>query len=304
VTEEDDRYVVDARPAVGRCHRHLAANRPEDPQVDLVHRQAVTGCDREADRRGGRGEFSQPGRITGAGAAHPGFEHPADVVALEEQGESGDVILVWVRQDQGVDASVPRRDAAVERDEEPVGIGTSVDQQPTAARALDEDRVALSDIEDRHARRSGGTRRDDAARDRDGHDQSRDRGSARAAAGVVSGVPYGVGCRRRGRSNRSLDRRMDTSPTAPPGDRHETQRGDPGRNDVERRRQRDARERKTGRGLDHEHEDAQDHPSWRGDHRSEHGWRPGRQDHSAGQREDARRHRRGDQRDDDEVHEG
>jgi len=151
-TEKDDRHVVDARPAVGRRDRHLAADRPEDPQVDLVHRQAVTGRDREPDRCGGRGEFSQPGRITGAGAAHPGFEHPADVVALEEQGESGDVILVWVRQDQGVDASVPRRDAAVERDEEPVGIGTSVDQQPTAARALDEDRVALSDIEDRHAR--------------------------------------------------------------------------------------------------------------------------------------------------------
>jgi len=74
------------------------------------------------------------------------------VVALEEQGESGDVILVWVRQDQGVDASVPRRDAAVEGDEQAVGVRTAVDQQPTAARALDKDRVALSDIEDRDAR--------------------------------------------------------------------------------------------------------------------------------------------------------
>ena len=152
VTEEDDRYVVDPGSAVGGRDRHLAADRPEDPQVDLVHPQAVTGRDREPDRCGGCGEFSQPGCVAGAGAAPPGFEDSADVVAREEQGESGDVIFVWVGQDKCIDASVPRRDAAVERDEEPIRIGTSVNQQPTAARPLDEDRVALADVEDRHAR--------------------------------------------------------------------------------------------------------------------------------------------------------
>ncbi len=152
MTEEDDRDIVDARPAIGRRHRHLAANGPQDSQVDLVHCETVTGRYREPDRRSRRREFSQPGGVAGTRAAHPRFEHPGDVVALEEQGESRDMILVRVRQDQGVDASVPRRDAAVEGDEEPVRIGTSVDQQSTTARAFDEDRVALSDIEDRHAR--------------------------------------------------------------------------------------------------------------------------------------------------------
>jgi hypothetical protein len=58
VTEEDDRHVVDARPAVGRRHRHLTADRPEDTQIDLVHGQAVTGGDREPDRRTGCGQLS------------------------------------------------------------------------------------------------------------------------------------------------------------------------------------------------------------------------------------------------------
>ena len=152
VTEEDDRHVVDARSAIGRCRRHLTANRPQDPQVDVVHGEAVTGGDREADRRGRCGQLSQPGRVAGAGAAHPRFEDAGDVVALEKQSKTGDMILVRVRQDQRVDAPVPRRDPAVEGDEQSVRIRPSVDQEPTAARALDEDRIALSDIEDRDAR--------------------------------------------------------------------------------------------------------------------------------------------------------
>lgn len=50
VTEEHHRHVVDARPAIGRRRRDLTADRPEDPQVDLVHGQSITGGDREPDR--------------------------------------------------------------------------------------------------------------------------------------------------------------------------------------------------------------------------------------------------------------
>jgi hypothetical protein len=94
------------------------------------------------------------------------------VVTLEQQGEPGHVILVRVGQDQGVDPAIPRRDAAVEGDQQPVGIRTTVDQQPTAMRALDEDRVALSDIEDRDARRGCRAGGNDAAGDRDGDDEA------------------------------------------------------------------------------------------------------------------------------------
>ena len=149
---EDHRDVVDAGAAVGWDGWDLPADRPQHVQVDLVDCEPIAGGQAEPDRCAGTGELAQPGGVAGARAAHPRFEDAADVVALEEQRESGDVILVRVGQDQGVDASIPRRDAAIERDQQPVGIRTTVDQQSAAARALDEDRVALSDVEDRDAR--------------------------------------------------------------------------------------------------------------------------------------------------------
>ena len=41
VTEKHDRHVVDARPAIRGRRGHLAADRPQDPQVDLVDCDAV-----------------------------------------------------------------------------------------------------------------------------------------------------------------------------------------------------------------------------------------------------------------------
>ena len=50
LAEQDDRDVVDARPAVGRRRRHLTADRPEHAKVDLVDREAVAGGEAEPDR--------------------------------------------------------------------------------------------------------------------------------------------------------------------------------------------------------------------------------------------------------------
>ena len=54
------------------------------------------------------------------------------------------MVLVRVGQDDDVDPAVPRREAPIERDEQPVRVRSAVDEQPAAARALDEDRVALA----------------------------------------------------------------------------------------------------------------------------------------------------------------
>ncbi len=161
LAEEDHRDVVDAGAAIRRDCRDLPADRPQHVQVDLVDGEPVAGGQAEPDRRAGSRELAQPGGVAGARPAHPRFEDAADVVALEEQRESGHVILVRVGQDQGVDPPIPRRDAAVERDQQPVGIRTTVDEQPATVRALDEDRVALPDVEDRNARgcRPGGRQR-------------------------------------------------------------------------------------------------------------------------------------------------
>jgi hypothetical protein len=43
------------------------------------------------------------------------------------------VVLVRVGQDDHVESSVPRRQPTVELDEQTVGIGATVDEQPTAA---------------------------------------------------------------------------------------------------------------------------------------------------------------------------
>jgi hypothetical protein len=152
LSEQHHRDVVDAGAAVRRDCRDLTADRPEHLHGDVVNGEAVTSGQAEPDRGVGSGQFAQPGGVAGAGAAHPRLEDTADVIPLEEQCEAGHVILVGVGQDQRVDPSIPRRDVAVERDEQPVGIGSAVDEQSATARALDEDRVALSDIEDRDAR--------------------------------------------------------------------------------------------------------------------------------------------------------
>jgi hypothetical protein len=52
-------------------------------------------------------------------------------------------------QDQDVDPPIPGRDPGVELDDQALGIGSAVDQQPAAPVALDQDRVPLADVEDR-----------------------------------------------------------------------------------------------------------------------------------------------------------
>ena len=84
---------------------------------------------------------------------HPWLEHPADGVAREQSGEPRHVILVRMRQDDDVEAAIPSRDVLIEGDEQPVGIGPAIDEQPAPARRLQQDRVTLPDIEPRELRR-------------------------------------------------------------------------------------------------------------------------------------------------------
>ena len=83
-------------PPSGGVGGHLAADRPQDPQADLVDVEAVAGGEPEPDRRARSRQVAQPRRVARARAAHPRLEDPADAVALEQQGETGDVILVRV----------------------------------------------------------------------------------------------------------------------------------------------------------------------------------------------------------------
>jgi len=59
------------------------------------------------------------------------------------------MVLVRVRQDEDVDATIPGRQAFVECDEEASRVRPAVDDEPSTALALHEDAVALTDVEDR-----------------------------------------------------------------------------------------------------------------------------------------------------------
>jgi hypothetical protein len=57
------------------------------------------------------------------------------------------VILVRVGEDHQVDPTIPGRNVRIELDEQPIRVGPAVHQQTAAAVALDQNRVALPDIE-------------------------------------------------------------------------------------------------------------------------------------------------------------
>ena len=87
------------------------------------------------------------GRVSGARSDHTRLEHLAHPVAIEQQGETGDVVLVRMSHHHNVEAAIPDRDALVEHGQEAVRVGPGVDQHPPAARAFEEDRVALPHVE-------------------------------------------------------------------------------------------------------------------------------------------------------------
>ena len=145
--EQHDRYVVDPRPRIGRFQRDLAADGPEHSHRDLVDRQPIPGGDRRPSRGAGLPEAIDPCRVARSGSAHPGLEDARDVIPRQQERQPGDVILVGVRQDDRIEPPVPWRDPSVELDEESVRIRPSIDQQATAARAFDQDRIALADVE-------------------------------------------------------------------------------------------------------------------------------------------------------------
>ena len=168
---EHDRHVVDAGPAVGRLRRDLAVAGPEHLESDVVDAEPIAGAEGRTDRRSRTSQTGQPRPVARAGAAHPGLEDVSDRVSFEQPRQTGDMVLVRVRQDDGVDAPIPRWQVSVERDPQDGWVGTAVDEQTTTAPSLHEDGIALPDIEDRHAGTACGAGHRHRACDRDGDEE-------------------------------------------------------------------------------------------------------------------------------------
>jgi len=175
--------VVDARAAVRWLRRHSIADGPQHPKADLVDGESVTRRDAGPDGSVTARQLSKPRGIARPGATHARLHHPPHVIPLEQQGQAGNVVLVRVRQDDRVDPAVPWWDPLIERDQEAIGIRPTVDQQPPAPRSLDEDRITLPDVEDRHPHDGGRASHDHAARDGDRGDQGHGRGATCRPAG-------------------------------------------------------------------------------------------------------------------------
>jgi hypothetical protein len=215
LAEQDDRHVVDTGSAVRRLDRHLAADGPQDPERDVVHVEPVACCEATAHRRAGSRQMGNPGCIPGPWPAHPGFEDLAYVVPIQQQRESRDMVLMRVGEDHGIDSTVPGRDVPVEHHEQPVGIRPAIDEQASAMRALDQDAVALADVEDRDPREGTRARCHHAAGDGDRDDQGDGRRALRGPAAVRSGAGRRPDRRRVPRSIGGAWR-PTARPTAPP----------------------------------------------------------------------------------------
>jgi hypothetical protein len=144
--KQDDRDVVDAGAGVGRLDRDGARVGPEHPEGDPVHLEPVPG--REPPGGGAvPGEVGRPGGVTRAWTQHARFHDPPDPIALEENRQPGHVVFVGMGQDQQVDPPVPRRQPGIQRNQQAIRIRPPIDEHPAAAAAVNEDRIALPDIQ-------------------------------------------------------------------------------------------------------------------------------------------------------------
>ena len=146
LAEQHDRHVVDARAGIGGLVRNSASVGPEDSQMGVVDGDPITS--RESDRHETDcRRRRRPGAVARTWTTHARLVDAGDFVARQEETQAGDVVVVRVSQDQGINASIPGRQPLVERDEESVRIGAAIDQESAPAGTLDQNRVALPDVE-------------------------------------------------------------------------------------------------------------------------------------------------------------
>jgi len=207
---EHNRHVVDRAPVVRGVERHLAAPRPQDVERRIVELDAVSGSEED----GSEAELGQDGAkgvVARSVAEHPGLGDRPDAVAAEEQRHPGNVVLVRMAEHQQVQSSVPCRNSLVETAQQQVRIGPAVDEHPGAARSLQEDGVALPDVQYGHPEATIRAARPDC-----NYDDHQARGYCRHrahAAPEPRGMGSATGLGRRGR-HRALCHRRSCSRVA------------------------------------------------------------------------------------------
>src|SRR5918995_2490811 len=75
------------------------------------------------------------------------MEHAADAHATDDLGCSTDVVALWMGEDERGERADSHADKLLRR----VSLGRPLVDEDSGARRLQQDRVALADIEERHA---------------------------------------------------------------------------------------------------------------------------------------------------------
>jgi hypothetical protein len=163
---KDDGCVVDGPTGRGRDRGQASQWRPQHVDAGAAEGKRVAlgeplPADASPVRFGAHGEHARPVGL------HAGLHDPIDAVSGHEAGQSAGVVFVGVGQDDEVDMAVPERDAFVEATDQQVGVRTSVDQHALALRRLQEDGIALADVENGDRQERAVTRHEDGAEDRD-----------------------------------------------------------------------------------------------------------------------------------------
>jgi hypothetical protein len=310
LAEQHDGHVVDRRSAIGWMQGHAVGVRPQDAEVDRVERQLVAG--RQPPMwRAALGEDRRPCVVARPGPGHARLVDPPDPIPSEQRREARDVVLVRVREHEDVDPPVPRRQALVEGDEQSRRVRAAIHDHPTAPIALDQDPVALSDIEhddvDRPVRpireRQGEADRGGRQRERGdlrrswwpGHMLVPLAGRGRGRGGSFPWLAE-AGCRARHVPHPTEDR---LAPACADGNDHGRQDR---RDDVPRRLQREAGEGQAGADPDGGDHRRVQHPGGQSHERRDDARQAESGRDTDDERERARGHGRGDQRDHDEVH--
>jgi hypothetical protein len=146
--ENDDRSIVDVALGKGACRIRLGRVEHLD-RGGLVERDRLSGSgDGDGRPRARRiGHEAVVRRIRKWDARVQDGSHPE---SLEDFHQSGDVVLVRVAEEQDVDLAREEGKVCAQAAQGQLGIRPAVDQHRGSARRLEEDGVALADVEHGH----------------------------------------------------------------------------------------------------------------------------------------------------------
>jgi hypothetical protein len=282
--EQHDRHAVDPRPRVGRGARYRGPVRPEHAERDVVERESIARRQEPAAHAPAR-QRGLERRVPGAGAGHPRLDQPPHPVAFDQQREAAHVVLVGVGEDDEVDPAVPRRNPRVQGHEQPIGVRATVHEQPPSPRRLDEDCVALANVEhdDVDAPVRPRRRRHDSRGDNEREDgRERPDCTIRMQRTLIR-VPRpgcrGAGCAgtrppsRPGRPRAPRPEHAGDAAARTGDDKHGS--GKPAERRAGRRRKGHAREREVRSRLDEHHHQADDQGARQAEQRGDDRWGPG-----------------------------